>query len=111
MLFPSWLPNLPPTKPYPVNFENLPPNHNPIINSDPMMTFDDVHATLMLIIRIILDSERLEVNCTERESRGLLCVLQCLADAMKFELYHRVPNDEDEASSSHNTPEDENGAS
>ena len=43
--------------------------------------------------------------------RGFLCVLQCLADAMKFELYHRVPDEEDEASSSDSTTEDENGTS
>lgn len=32
----------------------------------------------------------MELNYTERETRGLQRVMECLADAMKFELYHRV---------------------
>lgn len=90
------LPNMPDREPYPVNFRKLPPNHNPLIWEDPTDTFDNAHSTLKLLIRLITDSERMELQYTERETRGLLCILECMADAMKFELYHRVDEDDDE---------------
>ena len=90
------LPNIPDQEPYPLNFRKLPPNHNPLICDDPTDTFDNAHSTLKLLIRLILDAERMELNYSERETRGLLCVLECLADAIKFELYHRIDADDDE---------------
>lgn len=93
------LPNIPDREPYPVDFRKLPPNNNPMICEEPTDTFDNAHSTLTLLIRLILDSERMELDYSERETRGLLCVLECVADAMKFELYHRVEVelDDDEA--------------
>ena len=90
------LPNIPDREPYRLNFRKLPPNHNPLIHDDPTDTFDNAHSTLKLLIRLIMDSEQMELNYSERETRGLLCMLECLADAMKFELYHRVDDDDDE---------------
>ena len=88
------LPNTPNRKPHPVDFRNLPPNHNPVIYEGTIDTLDNVHATLKLLIRLIMDAERMELNYSEREARGLLCILECLADAMQLELYHRVEEGE-----------------
>lgn len=90
------LPNTPDREPYPLDFRTLPPHHNPMICAEPMGTLDNVHSTLKLLIRLILDSEQMELNYSERETRGLLCVLECLADAMQFELYHRIDTEADE---------------
>ena len=94
------LPNIPDRKPYEVNFRKLPPNHNPMICDEPTDTLDNVHSTLKVMIRLILDSEQMELNYSERETRGMLCILECLADAMQFELYHRVEEDEPDIDSS-----------
>ena len=91
------LPNIPEREPYPLDFRQLPPNHNPIICDDATDTFDNAHATLKLLIQLLQDSEHMELKSyTERETRGLLCILECLADAIKFELYHRVEADIDD---------------
>lgn len=88
------LPNTPDREPYPLDFQKLPPNHNPMICDEPTDTFDNIHSALKLLIRLILDSEHMQLDYTERETRGLLCVMECLADAMKFELYHRAEDEE-----------------
>lgn len=88
------LPNTPEHTPYRLDFGALPPNHNPLISELPADTLDNVHAAMRLLIRLLLEAERMELNYSERETRGLLCVMECLADAMKFELYHRAEEDD-----------------
>ncbi|HEX7028370.1 MAG TPA: hypothetical protein VF268_14100 [Gammaproteobacteria bacterium] len=87
------LPNTPNQEPCPLDFAALPPNHNPLIQEQPTDTLDNIHAALRLLIRLLSEAERMELNYTERETRGLLCVMECLADAVKFELYHRGEED------------------
>ena len=83
------LPNLPNHSPFPLNFRQLPPNHNPLIFDEPESTYDNIHSSLCLLTRLVKDSEQLELTYSERETCGLLCVLECMEQAMRFELFHR----------------------
>lgn len=90
----SNFPNIPVRKPIELDFYKLPPNHNPMIQVDADSTFDNVQSSLCLLMRLVMDSEQMELHYSERETRGLLCVLECMEKAMRFELYHRADEDE-----------------
>lgn len=77
-------------KRYPVDFDNLPPNHNGIIDEDKLETFSNIHSALKLVIKVVSSEEKTGLNLTERETRGMLSLLESMADAMKYELYHRM---------------------
>jgi hypothetical protein len=48
--------------------KTLPPNHNPLTQEQPADTLDNVHAALRLLIRLLSETERMELNYTERET-------------------------------------------
>lgn len=83
------LPNMPEHEAYPLDFSQLAPNHNPLISEEAFGTFDNCQSVQCLLLKLLLQSDRLELDYSERETRGLLCILECVTDAMHFELYHR----------------------
>ena len=78
-----------PKQPYSINFDQLPPNHNPLINNDSSITFTNVHAAMKLVSHITLYCEKGELHLDAAETLGFLGMLETAIQALEYELDYR----------------------
>ncbi len=84
-----------PKKPYSIDFSQLPPSHNPMIGEEPIVTFMDVHGALKLTSHLLIYCEYASLNLGAPETRGLLCLIECTAKALEYELDYRPAEERD----------------
>ena len=99
----SFVPKYDYKKPYPLDFDHFPPtpNHNPMISSDPVITFTGVHGVLKLLLHLTLYCERGKFQLGVPETLGLMGLIECAVGAMEYELEYRPEDDGDQAETEH----------
>ena len=73
-------------KQFPQFLDDTPPNHNPIIGSSQLDTLENVHDVLKLLEELPLNSESHKLYLEERETWGLVNIIECLLGALRFEV-------------------------
>lgn len=63
---------------------------NPIIGALAGDTYNDVQAVLSFLHDVTWSRDTEELCLTKQQTRGLSCVLLCLADAMEYEQKYRA---------------------